>query len=96
MKLILKILFAPLMPVLWMLECLCGLALRLSSVAFTLLSILFAAAGILYFLDGDTLNGCIGLGIAFLLSPYGLPMLAVKILAWFIVMRVALKEKIYG
>ena len=43
-----------------------------------------------------TLNGCIGLVIAFLISPYGLPKLAVKLLAWFIVIRMLFKEKVYG
>lgn len=96
MKFILKILLAPLMLVLWIIECVCKLVLKLSTVVFVLASILFVAASIFYFTHGSTLNGCIGLVIAFLLSPYGLPLLAVKLLAWFIVMRTLLKEKIYG
>ena len=35
-------------------------------------------------------------GIAFLLSPYGLHYLAVKLTARFIGMRMLLKERIYG
>ena len=41
-------------------------------------------------------NGCICLGIAFLLSPYGLHYLAVKLTARFIGMRILLRERIYG
>lgn len=96
MKFILKILLAPVMLTLWLIECVCKLALKLSSVVFVLASLLFVAASIFYFTHGSTLNGCIVLVIAFLVSPYGLPMLAVKLLAWFIAMRMLLKERIYG
>lgn len=47
-------------------------------------------------LDGNVQNGCICLGIAFLLSPYGLHYLAVKLTARFIGMRILLRERIYG
>lgn len=47
-------------------------------------------------MDGNVQNGCICLGIAFLLSPYGLHYLAVKLTARFIGMRILLKERIYG
>ena len=96
MKFILKIFLAPVMLTLWLIECLCKLALKLSSIIFVLASLLFVAVSIFYFTHGSALNGCIGLVIAFLLSPYGLPMLAVKLLAWFIAMRMLLKERIYG
>ena len=96
MKFILKMLLAPVMLTLWLIECLCKLAIKLSSVIFVLASLLFVAASIFYFTHGSALNGCIGLGIAFLVSPYGLPLLAVRLLAWFIAMRMLLKERIYG
>ncbi len=44
----------------------------------------------------DFFTGMICLGIAFLLSSYGLHLLAVKLVTWFIVMLTLLKEKIYG
>ena len=96
MKFILKILLAPLMLILWVIELICKLALKLSSVVLVLIALLFAAAGVYYFMQGSVVNGCIGLVIAFLLSPIGLPLLAVKLLAWFIVLRMLFKEKIYG
>lgn len=43
MKFILKIFLAPLMLVLWIIECVCKLALKPSSVVFVLLSILFSS-----------------------------------------------------
>ena len=48
MKFILKILLAPVMLTLWLIECLCKLALKLSSVVFVLVSLLFIAAGEVY------------------------------------------------
>ena len=56
----------------------------------------FVLSGVFYFVDGNVQNGCICLGIAFLLSPYGLHYLAVKLTARFIGMRMLLKERIYG
>lgn len=88
MKFILKLLLAPLMLVLWIVEW----ALTLALIA----SALFLLSGVFYFVDGNVQNGCICLGIAFLLSPYGLHYLAVKLTARFIGMRMLLKERIYG
>ena len=92
MKFILKLLLAPLMLVLWIVEW----ALKVSAVVCVIASALFLLSGVFYFVDGNVQNGCICLGIAFLLSPYGLHYLAVKITARFIGMRMLLKERIYG
>ena len=62
-----------------------------------ILKILLAPLMLVFWIvECNVQNGCICLGIAFLLSPYGLHLLAVKLVAWFIVMRTLLKEKIYG
>ena len=53
MKFILKILLAPLMLVLWIIECVCKLVLKLSSIVFVLISILFVIAGIYHFVNGS-------------------------------------------
>ena len=95
MKFILKILLAPVMLVVWLIECVCKLALKLSSVVFVLASILFVAASIFYFTHGSMLKGCIGLVIAFLLSPYGLPMLGAWLVAQLHLLRDWMKEKVY-
>lgn len=88
MKFILKLLLAPLMLVLWIVEWALTLALKASA--------LFLLSGFFYFVDSNVQNGCICLGIAFLLSPYGLHYLAVKLTARFIGMRMLLRERIYG
>ena len=87
MKFILKLLLAPLMLVLWIVEWALTLALKASAVVCVIASALFLLSGFFYFVDGNVQNGCICLGIAFLLSPYGLHYLAVKLTARFIGMR---------
>lgn len=72
------------------------LALKASAVVCVIASALFLLSGVFYFVDGNVQNGCICLGIAFLLSPYGLHYLAVKLTARFISMRILLRERIYG
>ena len=96
MKSILKILLAPLMLALWIVEWVFKLTLKASSVVCVIASALLLLSGFFYFVDGNVQNGCICLGIAFLLSPYGLSLLAVKLTARFIVIRMLLKERIYG
>lgn len=83
MKFILKLLLAPLVLVLWIVEWALTLALKASAVVCVIASALFLLSGFFYFVDGNVQNGCICLGIAFLLSPYGLHYLAVKLTARF-------------
>ena len=96
MKSILKILLAPLMLALRIVEWVFKLTLKASSVVCVIASALFLLSCIFYFVESSVLNGCICLGIAFLLSPYGLHFLAVKLTARFMGMRMLLKERIYG
>lgn len=81
---------------LWIVEWALTLALKASAVVCVIASALFLLSGFFYFVDGNVQNGCICLGIAFLLSPYGLHYLAVKLTARFIGMRILLRERIYG
>ena len=81
MKIILKLLCAPIIAALWIITAICNLILKLSSVVLAFVAILFAIASVLKIIDGYTTSGLIGLGVAFLISPYGLPTLATLILA---------------
>lgn len=96
MKIILKILFAPIILVLWLFCGICKLFLQISSAVLCWAAILFAIAGIITIVTGSLLTGCIGLIIAFAVSPYGIPMLAALILARFYVFRYWLSDTIYG
>ena len=96
MKFILKILFAPVVFLLWLFCGICNLCIRVSATVLCFAAILFALAGIITIVTGSVLKGCIGLVIALALSPYGIPMLAALILARFYGLRYWLKDTIYG
>ena len=99
MKLILKpllrILFAPVMVLLAFAIWLCTLAVTISATLMHLVSILFVVVSITHFIEHRMGNGIIGLVIAFLLSPYGLPMIAAWLIAQLHIFRDWMKETIY-
>jgi len=96
MNSILKILFAPIIVVLAIIIWLCSVAIRVSGMALSIVSGLFAVAGIVYMITESVGKGCIGLVIAFLLCPFGLPMLAAWLLGCLQQLRYAIQDKIYG
>ena len=96
MKFILKILFAPVVFLLWLFCGICNLCIRVSATVLYFAAILIALAGLITIVTGSVLKGCIGLVIALALSPYGIPMLAALILARFYGLRYWLKDTIYG
>ncbi len=96
MKFILKVLFAPVMLTLWVFTGICNLALKMSSVVLAFAALLFAIMGIITIATDSVIKGIIGLVIAFMFSPWGLPTLAAIILAQFYIIRLWLKEKIYA
>ncbi len=76
MKLILKIIFAPLI-VLFTVACwIAMLAVRISGTVFGLAAMILGALGLTILLLVSVKNGVIVLTIAFLICPYGLPLLA--------------------
>ena len=87
MKFILKILLAPVMLILAFLIWLCTLTLHISSVLLNILSVLLVLVSVK--------NGVIELVAAFLLSPYGLPMLGAWLVAQLHLLRDWMKEKVY-
>ena len=96
MKFILKILFAPVVFLLWLFCGICNLCIRVSATVLYFAAILFGLVGVITIVTGSVLKGCIGLVIALALSPYGIPMLAALILARFYGLRYWLKDTIYG
>lgn len=96
MKFILKILFAPVVFLLWLFCGVCNLCIRVSATVLYFAAILFGLTGVITIVTGSVLKGCIGLVIALALSPYGIPMLAALILARFYGLRYWLKDTIYG
>ena len=96
MKIILKLLCAPIIVALWIITAICNLLLKVSSIVLAFAAILFAIASVLKIIDGHTTSGLFGLGVAFLFSPYGLPTLAALLLARLYCLRYWLQEVVYS
>ena len=95
MRLILKILLAPVMLVLAFLIWLCTLTLHISAVLLNVLSVLLVLVSVFCFIDHNVINGVIELVAAFLLSPYGLQMIGAWLVAQLHLLRDWMKEKVY-
>ncbi|NSE60734.1 CD1845 family protein [Dorea formicigenerans] len=80
MKLLLKILAAPVIVVLTVFVWVCVLILHISALILGLAGTVVALLGLAVLITYSVKNGIILLAIAFLLSPFGLPMLAVRVL----------------
>lgn len=80
MKLLLKILAAPVIVVLTVFVWVCVLILHISALILGLTGTVVALLGLAVLITYSVKNGIILLAIAFLLSPFGLPMLAVRVL----------------
>ena len=95
MRILLKLLFAPVIVVLAVLIWFCAFVLQLSAWIFGLAGTILAILSIFVFLD-SFMNGCIILFAAFLVSPFGLPMLAAWIIGQMKKFRFLIQETIYG
>lgn len=80
MKMAIKILLVPIMALMWIAVKLGSLITYISGLAFGIISGIIALISILYMFTGSITNGLIGLLIAYLLSPYGIPMFAIMTL----------------
>lgn len=77
MKMLIRILTAPIGLFVW----LCAGLLYVSTFLFGLAGSILAVLGVIVLLTGALKNGLIVLVIAFLVSPMGIPMLAVRLLS---------------
>lgn len=82
MRLLLKALAAPIVVLLTVFVWLCALLLNLSALAFGLAGTVVGLLGLAVLVTYSVQNGIILLVIAFLVSPFGLPMLAVRLLGF--------------
>ena len=96
MKILLKILFIHLMLLMWIAIKIGSLMTYISGLALGIISVIIAVISIAYMLTGAGMNGFIGLVIAYLLSPYGIPMFIIMMLG--VIQRIGgnLKYIIYG
>jgi len=79
MRIIFKILAAPFVVILTIFVAVMGFVFQLSEWVFTIASTILGLGGIITLFTGPIFNGVMLLVMAFLISPYGLPMLAVHI-----------------
>lgn len=79
MKCLLRVLVAPVRLAIWLVVRLFVLVTYISSYAFGIASAVIAVLAVLVLLTSSVKNGIILFAIAFLVSPLGLPMLAVKL-----------------
>ena len=96
MKLILKILAAPVVIILTPITWLGFRLLKISAWVFGLAGVLMAALAAVFMLLVSVKEGLILLAIAFLVSPYGLPMLTVYILGGLQSVSLFLRDFIRG
>ena len=96
MKTAVKILLAPIMALMWVAVKLGSMITYISGLALGVISGIIALISIAYMFTGSIQNGVIGLVIAYLLSPYGIPMFAIMALGVIQRTRVNLQNRIYG
>ena len=96
MKFVLKILFAPVIAALVVLVSALALILNLSAWVFGIASTILGILGLAVLLLDNVVNGVIILVIAFLVSPIGLPMLAVWMLGQIQRFRYFIQDAVYG
>lgn len=95
MRILLKILFAPVMLALILFVNFFAFLLTVSSVFFGIAGTVFAILAAILFFAVNRTNGIIVLIFAFLISPFGLPMLTAWLLGKVQQLRYALQDWLY-
>ncbi len=96
MRLILKILAAPIVVVLTLFVWICSGLLYCSSFILGLAGTVLGILGVLVLLTGAVTNGIIMLVMAFLVSPFGIPMAAAWLIGKIQDLRYAIQDWVYG
>ena len=96
LKLLLKIAVAPVILALTVFIWLCVGLVYLSGLALGLVSMVFAFLGVFMLIVGPRQNGVIALVLAFLISPYGLPLAAIWLLGKLQDLKFAIQDSVYG
>lgn len=96
MRIILKLLAAPVTLLLSLLIRLCAAILSHTAFLFGIASTILGLLALAVMLTGSVANGLILLGVAFLVGPIGLPLLAVKLLGWLQSINLSLKGFIHS
>ena len=95
MKILLKIICAPIIAVLSIFVWLTAKLILVSAVVLNFIAIVVALGAVCVLLDGRTANGIAGLIAAFLLTPFGLPMLSIMLLGLVQRLRYWIQDSVY-
>lgn len=95
-RFVLKIICAPVVAMLAVVVWFFAFLLNLSSVVFGIAGTVFSILGAIILFTESVKNGVIVLVIAFLVSPFGLPMLAAWLVGCLQQLRYAIQDKVYG
>ena len=96
MRLILKILAVPIVVVLTLLVWICSGLLYCSAFILGLAGTVLGILGVLVLITGAVTNGIIVLVMAFLVSPFGIPMAAACLIGKIQDLRYAIQDLVYG
>ena len=96
MKILLRILLAPVFLLLTVIIWIATKIVELSAVVLNFIAIATALGAICIIIDGRTASGVAGLVAAFFLTPFGLPLLAMLILEGVKSVKCRIQEYVYG
>lgn len=96
MKILLKILFAPVVALLSVSIWIAMKIVQVSAIVLNMVAIATALGAICIILDGRTAHGIAGLVAAFLLTPFGLPLLSIILLGQVQRFKCWIQDCVYG
>lgn len=96
MKILLKIIFAPVILILWILIKIASIFTYISGLALGIVSGITAVISLVYLMTGSVSNAIVGLILAYLLSPFGIPLFAIMLLGAVQNFKYKLQDGIYG
>ena len=96
MKILLKILCAPVIAVLSFFVWLTSKLVQASAVILNFIAIAVGLGSLCIFVDGKTAQGICGLIAAFLFTPFGLPMISIMLLGQVQKFRYWIQDSVYG
>ena len=96
MKILLKILFAPVIAVLSIFIWLAAKIVQAAAIVLNFIAVATALGAICILIDGRTAHGVAGLIAAFLLTPFGLPLLSIILLGQVQRLKCWLQDLVYG
>lgn len=96
MRLLLKVLTAPVILALTLFVWLCAGLVYITGLMLGIVSMVLGLLGVAVLIAYSPQNGIILMVLAFLVSPYGLPLLAIRLLGKVQDLRYAIQDAVYG